>query len=1329
MIRRWWKWGLAGIMCLALAAFVAGVLTLRSDWFREQVRRKIIEVAEEATGGRVELARFHYDWSAMTARVEGFTLRGLEAEDRKPLAQIPTLELAIHVRSLVRRDVELRRLIVQRPAVHVYVAEDGTTNLPAPARPRDKRTNVIEDLLRLRIGRLDVVDGMVHYDSREIPVDARAEGVGVVLTHPGGDLIDYALDVAKFGAWGREGYALQASGTLAAQRVEVKQAQLIWRGSRAEVSGVVEDFRAPKFAGDVKARVMLREWPELVLDGGRADVAGRVSWSDAEGWRAAGRLSGEDLQLELEDFSLGGARLATAFDWAGSELRLTETRLTALGGEWRGRVKLTGWRDLEVEGEAKGLSVARIAAAAKLEEFPWDAELGGAAGVTAKVTAEGFERTVARADVAVTPVEGQVALEGQVAGEWRQREGTLWLKKAHLATASSRLVVEGTLGERLSAGLFSTNPRDLEPVLAMILGEGVEVPVRLAGGSLQAEAVVEGPLREPSFEGVVKLSQARWRDVAVDGGETRFRLSSKELRLDQLDLTQNGGRIQGRVRLGLSDWKLAEAAPVEASLLFKGLRLAEASRLAGLDLALDGVADGALQASGTLDEPKGTLEWQGRQMALGRERFTRLDGKLRVESAEVLRVEGNLDVDGAIVALNGAYRHAAGDWSTGEASLRLKTSGVRLGQSATVRQWREGLDARVSLEGDAVVALKKGEAELRRLNGFLALDGIREAPRELELGSLRIDVRTEQARLRLAMAGKVNGTPVSGSSEVALAPGYPANGTLRLADLPLSTIANWMGGEGRGPRGSVSAQLDWRGELADLRKIRAVLTIPKLELSPELGGDPGRGEAGLDFTLKNAGPLRVEIDSQGMQVSNARLTGRETNITLAGLYSFSSSNPFDLSLSGTVNMGVLTSLEPDLQASGVARVSANLRGTPINPSISGRMSIHDASLYLRGLTNGIEKANGTFYFDRDRATIETLTAATGGGTLALGGFVGFGGGELTYRLQAKAQGVRVRYPEGVSTTLDADLSLTGSENASLLSGLVTVQRSGFSSRGDFASLVAGSGNPIPLPATQNELLRNMQFDVRVRTSPNATFQTDYTQDIQTEADLRVRGSLAKPVVLGSVNVNQGEINFFGNRYTILRGEVLFFNTATIQPSINLDLETRIRGVVVYIGVSGPLARLNVNYRSEPPLQSREILALLTVGRAPTATSTGLQQPGMSLGAQQSGAGTNMLAEASNTLLAGALSASVSSRVEKFFGVSRIKIDPNVTGVENLPQARLTIEQSLSRDITLTFSANLSQSSQQIIRLEWDLSRQWSAIAVRDENGAFGLDFLYRKRFK
>jgi translocation and assembly module TamB len=337
------------------------------------------------------------------------------------------------------------------------------------------------------------------------------------------------------------------------------------------------------------------------------------------------------------------------------------------------------------------------------------------------------------------------------------------------------------------------------------------------------------------------------------------------------------------------------------------------------------------------------------------------------------------------------------------------------------------------------------------------------------------------------------------------------------------------------------------------------------------------------------------------------------------------------------------------------------------------------------------------------------------------GFVAFGA-ESSYRLQAKASSIRVRYPEGVSTTLDADLSLVGSSVRSLLSGTLTIARSGFNSKTDLAGMVAQSGSPVPLVVTDNEFLRNMQFDVRVRTTPNATLISEYTQDIQTDADLRLRGSLIKPVLLGRIHVRQGIVQFFGSRYTVSRGELIFYSTATLAPSLDLDLETRIRGVTVYINVSGPLNRLKVNYRSEPPLQASEILALLTVGRPPAGQSTALPTA--------PGTGNPALTENStNSLLGGALSGAVSARVERFFGASRIKIDPQMTGVDNIPQARITVEQSISRDVTLTLVTNLRQAQQQVVQVEWNLSSEWSLIAIRDENGVLGVDFLFKKRFK
>jgi translocation and assembly module TamB len=90
---------------------------------------------------------------------------------------------------------------------------------------------------------------------------------------------------------------------------------------------------------------------------------------------------------------------------------------------------------------------------------------------------------------------------------------------------------------------------------------------------------------------------------------------------------------------------------------------------------------------------------------------------------------------------------------------------------------------------------------------------------------------------------------------------------------------------------------------------------------------------------------------------------------------------------------------------------------------------------------------------------------------------------------------------------------------------------------------------------------------------------------------------------------------------------------------------------------------------------------------------------------------------------------VSSQLQRFFGVSRLKIDPQLTGVENNPQARLTLEQQVSKNVTFTYITNIATTNQVIVRIEWALNKNWSAVAVRDENGLFGLDFYYKKRFK
>jgi translocation and assembly module TamB len=101
----------------------------------------------------------------------------------------------------------------------------------------------------------------------------------------------------------------------------------------------------------------------------------------------------------------------------------------------------------------------------------------------------------------------------------------------------------------------------------------------------------------------------------------------------------------------------------------------------------------------------------------------------------------------------------------------------------------------------------------------------------------------------------------------------------------------------------------------------------------------------------------------------------------------------------------------------------------------------------------------------------------------------------------------------------------------------------------------------------------------------------------------------------------------------------------------------------------------------------------------------------------------------SALVGQAIANPVAGRLQRFFGVSKIKIDPQLAGVDSNPQARLTIEQQVTPDITFTYSTNITRSNPQVIRVEWSLNKRWSAVALREENGLFGLDFFYKRRLK
>ena len=167
---------------------------------------------------------------------------------------------------------------------------------------------------------------------------------------------------------------------------------------------------------------------------------------------------------------------------------------------------------------------------------------------------------------------------------------------------------------------------------------------------------------------------------------------------------------------------------------------------------------------------------------------------------------------------------------------------------------------------------------------------------------------------------------------------------------------------------------------------------------------------------------------------------------------------------------------------------------------------------------------------------------------------------------------------------------------------------------------------------------------------------------------------------------KAKFQVFGNKYTINRGEVRFINPTRIEPYLDVDMQTRARGIDVTMSFTGTINKLNMTYRSDPPLQPNDIIALLAMGRDPNAMA----------GLANAQVASQSLLQTGSGVVGQAITAPVSDRLQRFFGVSRVKIDPQLTGVENIPQARLTLEQPVSRDITLTYITNLARTNEQIV---------------------------------
>ncbi len=1110
-------------------------------------------------------------------------------------------------------------------------------------------------------------------------------------------------------------------------RIVLPRLSIVDGSSRAELNGTLEDVLHPrgtfKMTATVQARDAVRTFGVPVKPVGSATFNGtlKVAFVEPFEFSLEGRTTARGLGYVNDRLNIDNADTQWDLRVNQNGLNMTNGIVKALGAEIHGNLSLAQWKRLHMEGSVDSLNAQRAAALVTTQALPWDGTLRGTFAFDATIGAAATTDTVARADLSILPANMRNPLDGQVDVNYTQATGLVELGQSYLATPSSRLDLSGTLGQTLRIKFRTTNPDDVLPALALVDNAPKTIPLKLAGGSAQADGTVTGPLENPIFRGQVQIQRASVEGHAFDRLDASVEASKQSIRSDKFTLARGNSQASGNVSLQARAGSFDDAA-ISGTVTLANISLEEAIKEIGRKDPVSGMLAGSVRVSGFLHEPQGEATFDIRRPAAYGEKADHIRASIHIAPDLAELTAGQVEDGSARARFSASYRHPAGKWDSGDVRFQVTGQDLTPERIEALSKVQPSVGGTFSGTLDGAGRVQNSKLELTSANGSVSVDKF--TVDKQPVGNLKLTASTRGEDLQLQVQGSVRDSTVNGQGSWRLSGNDPGSIAVHFTKMDIQTVSHlaMLGTTAE----QETKELPFDGflvggatvtaPLTSLMDFQAEVTLDSVQLRPKPSETP-KVMAPVKVELRNTKPVLLAITSKGATIRSAEFSAEGTTIEASGSVPFESGANANLALRGDLNLTILQLLSPDLTASGNATMQAAVRGSLRDPSVNGRLELKGASLYFGDLRNGVDNANGVVLFDRNRATSEMLTAESGGGKVTLTGLVEFGS-QLIYRLQADAKSVRVRWPQDLSTTFDAKLEFNGSPAQSTLSGTLTLNRASFDSRGDLGQLFAASTKPLPTTGEANDLLRGAQFDVRIQSSPNFEFLTSLTRDVESDVNLRLRGSPLRPVLLGDISVNQGEVQLLGNRYTVNRGDIHFLNPVKIEPRFDIEAETKARGITVNITLSGTMDKLNVNYSSDPPLQQSEIIALLAVGRDPTGAAT------ITSGSPAAGG----FGDAGLGLLSEAASEQLSSRLQRFIGSSRVKIDPTVTAADNLPQARLTVEQQVSRDVTMTYITNLNRTQEQTVRVQWDFSRKWSVVAVRDSNGLFGIDFQYRRRF-
>lgn len=862
---------------------------------------------------------------------------------------------------------------------------------------------------------------------------------------------------------------------------------------------------------------------------------------------------------------------------------------------------------------------------------------------------------------------------------------------------------------RIPFHVISTDLQESDRVLAGVMTAfGAPTTAISVGGSADFTGTMLESLTRPRVEGVFETDNLRAFDVNWGSGRAGLVIQNSYVDVAGGRVRKNGGEIQvdGRFSLGFprrdrgeemnSRVRVTNWAAVDFKHAFDIDEYKVVGSISG-EYHLYGPYHGPF-GFGTLVIDRGVAYGEPFETASGSLRFE--GNGVRIDGIQLKKSDGTAE-GAAFVGWNGTY------------SFNADGHRIPMDSVAAVSYPSAPLTGLMEFTADGsgtfAVPRYQFRAQIRDL--FVKDEGVGDVTGRLEVRGEVMTVEMEAASPRLA---------VSGTGRIELTDPGDADLTLRFTDTSLDPYARAFQPKLSPFTTAVgSGRLHITGELSNPAHLVVDALFEQVELRL------------FDYRLRNAASIRVAMNQNVLRVDGMRFLGEGTELDVSGSVDLDARRIAGVA-KGSANLGILQGFYRNIRSSGQAQLSAQVSGSLDEPVILGQATVGDGRLRYVTLPHSLESVNGSILFDSRNIRFDGLTARLAEGQVSFDGRIGLEGyAPSDLALTATGRNMRLRYPEGVRSEVDADLALTGRVTAPILSGTVSVQSGVWTTRFDpNAGLFDFNSGGTPVSSGVAPDTIPLRLDVRV-IAPGTLRIENSQAHIASSADLTFRGTYERPIVFGRAEITRGEFLFEGRRYLVTRGNLDFTNPVRIEPTFDIAAETQVRvpqqTYRVTLRATGTMRNLRPEFTSDPPLPALTIASLLLgdVAASKDADLRALERPDLT--EQQ------LIQARAARLLASPISGEIGKVVEQTLGVDTFQLTPLVSDPSQLssrfnPSARLTIGKRISNRAYLTFSRSVTTSSDQIILLEYDQSDRISWVLTRNEDDSYALDIRVRKEF-